>query len=100
MDKLDYEVWIEKAKEFFGKDSFDWKFKCPSCNHVQSINLMLQHNPSLKAEEIQNSVFFNCEGRYTERYGCDWSLGGLFQIHKVEVNFNGKICQVFEFAIE
>jgi len=98
MIKLVYKEWIEKAKELFGKDSYNWKFKCPSCGHVQSINSMLKHTPSLKADDIVNMVFFNCEGRYNEKYGCDWTLGGLFQIHKVEVNFNGKICRAFEFV--
>jgi len=98
MIKLEYKKWIEKAKELFGKDSYNWKFKCPSCGHIQSINSMLKHTPSLKAVEIENMVFVNCEGRYNAKYGCDWTLGGLFQIHKVEVNFNGKICRAFEFA--
>ena len=98
MIKMNYEEWIKKAKELFGKDSYEWKFKCPSCSHIQSINSWLEHNPELKAEEIENLVFFNCEGRINEKYGCDWTLGGLFKIHKVEVEFNGKQVPVFEYA--
>jgi len=98
--KMTYEEWINKAKKLFGKDSYNWKFKCPSCGHIQSINSMVEHNPSLNPEDIQNSVYFNCEGRINEGYGCDWTLGGLFQVHKVEVNFKGKIVPVFEFAVD
>ena len=98
MIKMNYEEWIKKAKELFGKDSYEWKFKCPSCGHVQSVKSWLEHNPSLNPEEIENLVFFNCEGRINEGHGCDWTLGGLFQIHKVEVKFNEKMVPVFEYA--
>lgn len=99
MIRLSYKEWIRKAKELYGKDSYNWKFKCPSCGHIQSINSMLEHNPSLKPMKIQGSVYFNCEGMINEEYGCDWTLGGLFKIQKVEVKFNGKYFPVFEFAV-
>lgn len=97
MRRLSYEDWIKKAKELFGKDSYNWRFKCASCGHIQSINSMLEHNPLLKAKDFENSIYFNCEGRTNEGYGCDWSLGGLFHVHKLEVEFNGKNVPVFEF---
>ncbi len=100
MEKMSYNDWIEKAKELYGEDSYNWKFKCPSCGHIQSVNSMLKNNPLLKAKNFENSIYFNCEGRTNEKYGCGWSLGGLFHIHKLEVDFKGENVPVFEFAIK
>ena len=98
MKKLSYEEWISKAKELFGKDSRNWSYKCPSCGHVQSVKSVMEHNPSLNPEDVQNWIYYNCEGRVNEEHGCAWTLGGLFQTHKVEINYNGKNIPSFEFS--
>lgn len=77
-------------------------FKCPICGTVQSI-------ASLKAagasdETAEKIIGFSCEGRLTNAgpaaaagakdaksiarrkvRGCDWTLGGLFRLHEMEV---------------
>ena len=60
--------------------------------------------PGIVEEEDKNRileqfVFYNCEGRLNDDYGCDWSLGGLFKNHTTEViSPEGLINPVFEFA--
>ena len=100
MKKLSYEEWISKAKELFGQDSKAWKFKCPSCGHTQSIKSVLEHNPSLNLDDVKNWIHYNCEGRTNEGEGCVWALGGLFQIHKLEITRNGITIPSFEFTKE
>ena len=98
MKKLSFEEWKDKAIELFGKDSKDWRFVCPSCGHIQSVKSVLEHNPSLDPNNIQNWINYNCEGRYNEGEGCDWTLGGLFKIHKLEIIYLGKEIPSFEFV--
>lgn len=99
MQTLTYEEWEAEAKALFGdvKPRF-WKFVCVNCGHVQSGAEMLEKYPD-RAEYIQNSVFMSCEGRLDNKIKCDWTLGGLFQIHTREVisPHNGKSMPVFEF---
>lgn len=98
MEIINYEDWIKKAKELYGEDPDNWKFKCPICGHIQSIKSVLEHGPSLERQKVQDWIHYNCEGRINEGYGCDWTLGGFFHVHKVEVEFNGKLVPVFEYA--
>ena len=98
MKKLSHREWINEAIELFGKDSKNWSFVCPSCGHIQSIKSVLEHNPSLDLKDVQNWIHYNCEGRYNEGNGCNWTLGGLFHIHKIEIIYNGKNIPSFEFA--
>ena len=100
MRKLSHREWINEAIELFGKDSKEWKFVCPSCGHIQSIKSVLEHNPSLDSNDIQNWIHYNCEGRINEGEGCVWTLGGLFHIHKLEVIYQEKTIPSFEFAKE
>ena len=100
MKELSYKEWINKAIELFGKDSKNWGFVCPSCGHIQSVKSVLEHNPSLNPEDVKKWINYSCEGRYNEGEGCDWTLGGLFKIHKLEINYLGKEIPSFEFAKE
>ena len=83
------EQWIAEGEALFGKDVRKWRFVCPRCKHVQSGESVIAHNPGLSRGEpsdaISDWIYFSCEGRHTPKYGCDWTLGGLFQIHTVEV---------------
>ena len=99
IEKIDIKDWFDKGKQLYGDDRDNWVFKCPICGNRQSVNSVLIKNPKLKAEDVRDWIYFNCEGRYTKRVGCDWTLGGLFQIHRVEVMVDGKRRnRVFEFA--
>lgn len=91
--------WRAEAGLRFGPDPRDWRFRCVSCGHVQSIASILEHTPDRDRELVGNQVAFSCEGRWVKGVGCDWTLGGLFTIHKVEVVMeDGAICPSFEFA--
>lgn len=72
-------------------------FCCPVCGTIQSMASLIVAGAS--PDEAERLVGFSCEGRLTGAgawprepskkrkaiRGCDWSLGGLFRIHKLEV---------------
>jgi hypothetical protein len=88
---------------------------CPICATVQSMTSLIRAGG--QPDKVENSLGFSCEGRITgagpwpsskdrsakarkrrEVRGCDWSLGGLFRIHKLEVMSDGKAHPFFELA--
>lgn len=90
------EEWQKEGKNLFGNNTQDWKFKCPNCGNIQSYKSIKEHNPEIKLNV--DNITFNCEGRLNSKYGCDWTLGGLFQIHELEVIASeNKIIKVFDF---
>lgn len=68
-------------------------FVCPACGTVQSAQSLIDAGAS--SEEVGKYLGFSCVGRWTGApahrrgdapgKGCDWTLGGLFKIHKLEV---------------
>lgn len=88
-------AWKEKGMELFGTDIEQWKFKCPACGQIQSL-------ADFKAANVptpEGKFYFSCIGRWVPGRGCDWTLGGLLQIHAVEViDQDGDILPAFEFA--
>lgn len=88
--------WLKQGEEKFKtKDVKQFKFKCPNCGGVQSAQDFIDNN----IEESSDKFFFSCIGRWVKERGCDWTLGGLFQIHETEViSDEGKKVPVFEFA--
>ncbi len=87
--------WLKEAEANFGKDKLQWKFKCPHCGNVQSG----QDFEDIGVKEWNGIVQFNCIGRYVKGKGCNWSLGGLFQIHRTVVVKEFKLHPVFEMAL-
>lgn len=69
-------------------------FKCPNCGNTQTARDFIDND----IEEPNNKVYFSCIGRYVKGKGCDWTLGGLFQIHKVSVLKDAQVFPVFEIA--
>ncbi|MDE2101110.1 MAG: hypothetical protein KGL39_27935 [Patescibacteria group bacterium] len=104
--------WLAEGEKRFGKRARDWRFVCPACGTVQSVQQYL--DAGLSKERVHAVMAYSCVGRYTGQgdqgiaakargetwtQGCNWTLGGLFQIHTMEVLFeNGKRRPVFEFA--
>jgi len=73
--------WLRIGEQLFGPNRDEWKFICSSCGHSQS-----QTSIKAKAPSAPESVsYFNCEGRYVPKIGCDYTLGGLFRFCNVEV---------------
>lgn len=91
---FEYDKWIEELRSRFGTDAKNWAFKCPSCGNIQTAKDFIDNN----VEDPQNKVFYNCIGRYVKGIGCDWTLGGLFQINKVSVLKDAQVIPVFEMA--
>jgi len=100
MRTLTYDEWLKLGKRLYGKDIRRWKFRCPACGNVQSDHSVKRRNPSLG--DTSSWIFFACEGRHTDGVGCNWTLGGLLQIHRLEVVDERGIkphrVRVFEFA--
>lgn len=68
-------------------------FVCPMCGTVQSFADF--YAVGVDKDEADRVVGFSCIGRWKERKpppkkkgtqdGCDWTLGGLFRCHELEV---------------
>lgn len=63
----------------------DVTFKCPRCGTLQCAQDLIDAGVGQNMAEVEKYLAFSCIGRFTKAKGCDWSLGGLFQIHKYEV---------------
>lgn len=100
MDVITLEDFKAKAIELFGKDPIKWKFKCPRCGESQSAEDFL--DAGLDKNDVEKYIGFSCIGRFidvAEEKGCDWTLGGLFQMHDIEISDdNGKSHPHFDLA--
>lgn len=70
------------------------KFVCPMCGTVQSANDLIAAGAGKTFEDVEKYIGFSCVGRFTgagsprkkpDGKPCNWTLGGLFQFHKLEV---------------
>lgn len=98
-EKMTHAEWNALGEKLYGEDRTKWEFRCVNCGHVQS-------HAAVKARDLtigdtSNWIYFSCEGRMHKGHGCDWTLGGLFRIHKrVVVHDDGEESPVFLFAAE
>lgn len=85
----------------------DLAFKCPMCHTVQSARDLIAAGAGKTFDEVERYLAFSCVGRFTDAglhkkkhppgRGCDWTLGGLFGIHALEVlDEEGKTHPSFE----
>lgn len=90
--------WLKEGNDLFGPNFMNWKFKCVHCGTSQSARDFIA--AGLLKEEIESYLGFSCIGRFDNSKGCDWTLGGLFQIHTLEVIFPDSDAgiPIFEFA--
>lgn len=95
--RISLEAFGEEGRALFGERGRDWQFRCPGCGGVQTpldfVNL------GVAADHAMDRATFSCIGRLPgATRGCDWTLGGLFQLHLLEV-ISGDVTQrCFEFA--
>ena len=84
-----------------GKDRIeDVTFRCPKCKTLQSAQDLINAGAGKSMDEVEKYLGFSCIGRWDKNKGCDWTLGGLFQIHEFEViTEDGKHHPRFEPAI-
>jgi len=70
-------------------------FVCPMCGTVQNMIDLIIAGAGKTEEEVSKYIGFSCVGRFTHhkpppqekgsQCGCNWTLGGLFQCHQLEV---------------
>lgn len=64
----------------------DVTFRCPRCKTLQSANDLINAGAGKNLDEVEKYLAFSCVGRFgNHQKGCNWTLGGLFQIHDLEV---------------
>jgi hypothetical protein len=113
VDTISKQDWLAEATKLFGEQTNDWKFKCPSCDRVQSYS-------SIKAEVESGNFkpkryFADKDGMpdvtvYSEctSPNCNWVAYGLFcgpvtviidpeKPH--DVNHKENCVMAFEFAV-
>lgn len=97
MKTIDLEEFKKIGRERFGDDTEKWKFVCPRCGESQSAEDLVK--TGVDKSDVEKYVGFSCIGRFTKERGCDWTLGGLFQLHNLEiVTDDGKHHPHFELA--
>lgn len=73
----------------------DLALKCPMCGTVQSARDLINAGAGKDFDEVEQYLGFSCVGRWTGagspsgepdgKKPCNWTLGGLFSTHKLEV---------------
>jgi hypothetical protein len=102
--------WRAKATELFGDDSLKWKFVCPVCLHVASVQDWKDAGAPMQ------SAARSCVGRWTGAHPavikgtigpngfpgkgpCNYAGGGLFQLNPISVvDPDGHAMKAFAFA--
>lgn len=104
MEKITKDEWLKRGTALYGDDMFGWKFKCPSCGHIQAVN---DFKPYKDKGASPDSARFNCIGRYdghintpmgTKPGPCNYTSGGLINISPLIVIDGDKESSSFEFA--
>lgn len=94
--RITFDEWQQEGRERFGKDMKQWRFVCPRCETVQSAQDFI--DAGLNSDVVNTQLAFSCIGRHVSYKGCDWTLGGLFTIHNLEIVFpDGGVRPTFEF---
>ena len=98
------EDWRAEAARRFGSDPLKWKFRCPMCGHVASVQDFKD-----AGAKSPNVAYQECIGRYTgkgapkegDNSGCNWCAYGLLGIpreHDIVIAEDGKEVHVYPFA--
>ena len=100
--------WLDEGTALFGKDIHRWRFQCPMCGKVYSVQEFVAAGGDV------NGAYQECIGRYHgagspgsqdgNPDGCNWAAYGLFGIPNGKGRLvktpDEKITEVFDFARE
>jgi hypothetical protein len=106
MEIITHAEFISRLKAQGQPHRRDAAFVCPMCKTVQSMRSLII--AGALPEDAETQIGFSCIGRLTGAGshkkgaepggGCNWSLGGLFRIHTLEVRFGADQHPIFEIA--
>lgn len=95
MQTMTLEQFRETLKSQGVPNHEHFAFMCPMCETVQSGADLVDAGAGADFDSIEKYLGFSCVGRFTGQKftreskgagkGCDWTLGGLFRTHKLEV---------------
>ena len=101
------EEWEEEGEKLFGPDRMKWKFVCPACGNVQTVEDFRKYKDQ---GATPNTAYLKCIGRYdghmdvdmgSKKPPCNYTSGGLLNINPVcVVTPEGEEIHVFEFHKE
>lgn len=75
MSTISQQEWEAKGVELFGENKQEWRFVCPACGNVESLESAKKDHP----DAIDDwRVEQECIGRHTTETGCNWAAYGLF----------------------
>ena len=104
------EEWKAEGKRRFGDDLKAWKYVCPMCGHVASVQDFI--NAGVSEDDALNGACQECLGRHTgkgapkkgDSSGCNWAAYGFFGIYNgkgcIVITVEGKGAELFDFAEE
>ncbi len=82
-------------------------FRCPLCGTLQNANDLIAAGAGNTVEEVGKILGYSCVGRFTgaeaprnkpDGKPCNWTLGGLIRLHRLEVVHDGKTFPYFDIA--
>jgi hypothetical protein len=108
MKTMTVEEFHAECKAQGVKSSMDTALICPRCGTVQSARDLIAAGAGVDFDAVGKYLGFSCVGRFTgaesprktpDGKPCNWTLGGLFALHKLEViTPDGKRHPRFELA--
>jgi len=97
--------WENRARSFYGADQMAWKFRCPACGHVQTVEDFRRYKDR---GATPDGAYKNCIGRFMDdsegtlmnkKSPCDYAIYGLLQLGGYNVILpDGKTVRTFPFA--
>jgi hypothetical protein len=109
-DPITLAEWRAKATDLFGPDPMGWRFTCPACGHVASVQDWKDAGAPV------TSAAFSCVGRWAGtnpdvargdigpdgikgKGPCNYAGGGLFKLNPVAViDPDGQVMHALAFA--
>lgn len=94
MNTMTLQEFHEALKAQGVSSHMDFALKCPMCGTVQSGVDLIAAGAGADFDAVEKYLGFSCVGRWTgagsprkapDGKPCNWTLGGLFSLHKLEV---------------